>query len=69
MIELFESQGIKFDEVYIDEHYPHENSPNRKPNTGMLHATFPAAGDYRLWIQLMDRGELKTVPLSVTVSK
>ena len=40
-----------------------------KPNTGMLHATFPAAGDYRLWIQLMDRGELKTVPLSVTVSK
>lgn len=40
-----------------------------KPNTGMLHATFPTAGDYRLWIQLMDRGELKTIPLSVTVSK
>lgn len=40
-----------------------------KPNTGMLHATFPTAGDYRLWIQLIDGGELKTVPLSVSVSK
>jgi len=36
MIELFESQGIKFAEVYIDEHFPHQNSANRKPNTGML---------------------------------
>jgi imidazoleglycerol-phosphate dehydratase/histidinol-phosphatase len=36
MIEVFESQGIKFSEVYIDEHYPEDNSPNRKPNTGML---------------------------------
>jgi len=38
-------------------------------NTGMLHATFPTEGDYRVWVQLMDRGELKTIPLSVTVSK
>ena len=40
-----------------------------KPNTGMIHATFPTGGDYRIWVQLMDRGELKTIPLSVTVSK
>ena len=40
-----------------------------KPNTGMLHATFASEGDYRIWIQLIDRGELKTVPLSVTVTK
>lgn len=40
-----------------------------KPNTGMLHATFPLEGDYRIWVQLVDRGELKTIPLSVTVSK
>ncbi len=46
MIELFESQGIKFDEVYIDEHYPYENSPNRKPNTGMLTKFFN--GNYDL---------------------
>ena len=37
------------------------------PNTGMLHATFPTAGDYRIWIQLNDDGDLKTIPLSVTV--
>jgi imidazoleglycerol-phosphate dehydratase/histidinol-phosphatase len=36
MMALFASQGITFAEVYIDEHYPEDNSPNRKPNTGML---------------------------------
>lgn len=40
-----------------------------KPNTGMLHATFPNPGDYRLWLQIIDRGELKIIPLSVSVSK
>lgn len=36
-------------------------------NQLMLHMTFPAAGDYRLWVQFLDGGNLKTVPLSVTV--
>ena len=40
-----------------------------QPNTGMVHATFPTEGDYRIWIQLIDNGELKTIPLSVTVLK
>ena len=40
-----------------------------KPSTGLLHATFDDAGDYRLWIQLIDGGVLKTIPLSVTVLK
>ncbi len=39
------------------------------PNTGMIHATFPSEGDYRIWVQLIDRGELKTIPLAVSVSK
>ncbi len=39
-----------------------------KPNTGMIHATFQTAGDYRIWVQFMDRGELKTIPLSVRVN-
>jgi hypothetical protein len=38
-----------------------------KPNEGMLHATFPVAGEYRLWIQFEDDGSLKTIPLSVKV--
>jgi len=36
-------------------------------NMGMLHATFPSAGDYRLWIQFIDGGELKVIPLAITV--
>ncbi len=36
-------------------------------NSGMLHATFPAAGEYRLWVQFNDDNELKTIPLSVVV--
>lgn len=38
-------------------------------NTGMIHVTFPTEGDYRIWVQVIDGGELKTVPLSVTVKK
>lgn len=36
MIDLFASQGIEFCDVLIDEHFEHENSPNRKPGIGML---------------------------------
>lgn len=36
-------------------------------NEGMLHITFPQAGFYRLWVQFMDDGALKIVPLSVQV--
>lgn len=46
--------------------HPMENSV---PNTGMLHATFPRAGGYRIWIQFIEHDELKTVPLSVIVVK
>lgn len=38
-------------------------------NTGMIHVTFPTEGDYRIWVQVIDAGVLKTVPLSVTVQK
>ena len=39
------------------------------PNTGVFHATFPTAGDYRVWVQFNEKGELKTIPLSIVVSK
>jgi hypothetical protein len=39
------------------------------PSEGMIHATFPSAGDYRIWIQIIDGGVLRTIPLSVVVSK
>ncbi len=37
-------------------------------NMGMLHANFPSAGEYRLWIQFNDNNILKTIPLSVVVN-
>ncbi|OYZ23549.1 MAG: hypothetical protein B7Y39_04375 [Bdellovibrio sp. 28-41-41] len=37
-------------------------------SSAMLHATFPKAGLYRLWIQFIDDGNLKTIPLAVKVN-
>jgi len=36
ILQTFESEGVTFDEVLIDRHFPHENHPCRKPGTGML---------------------------------
>jgi imidazoleglycerol-phosphate dehydratase/histidinol-phosphatase len=36
ILKAFENEGIFFDEIFIDSSLPEENSPNRKPRTGML---------------------------------
>lgn len=36
MIQILESEGIKFSEVCIDRTFEKDNQPTRKPNTGML---------------------------------
>lgn len=36
MLDIFTSQGITFSGILIDEHFEHENSPNRKPGIGMV---------------------------------
>jgi imidazoleglycerol-phosphate dehydratase / histidinol-phosphatase len=36
LMRLFETEGINFLKVHIDPSFEHENSPNRKPGTGML---------------------------------
>ena len=36
MLKAFEGEGIIFDEILIDKSFPHENSPNRKPEIGLL---------------------------------
>jgi len=36
-------------------------------NSLMLHTSFNDAGDYRLWVQFIDGGQLRVVPLSVRV--
>ena len=36
MLKTLEGEGIRFDDILIDRSFPEENSPNRKPHTGML---------------------------------
>jgi len=36
MLNVLESAGVVFDEIFIDRSFPHENKPTRKPATGML---------------------------------
>jgi imidazoleglycerol-phosphate dehydratase / histidinol-phosphatase len=46
MLKAFENEGIIFDDILIDKSMPEDNSPNRKPRTGML--TKYLSGDYDL---------------------
>ncbi len=46
IISTLENEGIEFAEVFIDKSFERENSPNRKPNTGLLGAYF--SGEYDL---------------------
>jgi imidazoleglycerol-phosphate dehydratase/histidinol-phosphatase len=36
MMQVLESQGIRFSAVHIDPHFPHDNAPTRKPGVGMV---------------------------------
>ena len=36
ILQALEDEGITFDEQLIDRHFPEDNSPMRKPGTGML---------------------------------
>jgi imidazoleglycerol-phosphate dehydratase/histidinol-phosphatase len=36
LMEALQGEGITFDDVLIDRSFPEDNSPNRKPRTGML---------------------------------
>ena len=36
MLQAFENEGIEFENIHVDDSLPEDNSPNRKPRTGML---------------------------------
>ena len=36
ILQTLEGEGITFDDIKIDRHFPEDNHPNRKPGTGML---------------------------------
>ncbi len=42
MMDIFKSEGIVFEDVFIDKTFAKENAPTRKPNTGLLTKYFDA---------------------------
>ena len=36
MLDILRNEGVTFAEIFIDDSFPEDNSPNRKPNTGLL---------------------------------
>ncbi|MFV0553178.1 MAG: bifunctional histidinol-phosphatase/imidazoleglycerol-phosphate dehydratase HisB [Mangrovibacterium sp.] len=42
ILKAFENEGVRFDAIHIDEHFPADNHPNRKPGVGMLKDYFDA---------------------------
>jgi imidazoleglycerol-phosphate dehydratase/histidinol-phosphatase len=40
IVQCFENEGVKFDEILIDKTFAKDNAPTRKPNTGLLTAYF-----------------------------
>lgn len=36
MLGILRNEGVTFAEIFIDDSFPEDNSPNRKPNTGLL---------------------------------
>ncbi len=36
ILQTLEGEGITFEEVLIDRHFPQDNAPTRKPNTGLV---------------------------------
>lgn len=36
IIEAFENEGVKFEDIFIDKNFAKDNAPTRKPNTGLL---------------------------------
>ena len=36
IIETLRGEGVEFDDILIDPHFPKDNAPTRKPNTGMV---------------------------------
>ncbi|MBR1547663.1 MAG: bifunctional histidinol-phosphatase/imidazoleglycerol-phosphate dehydratase HisB [Prevotella sp.] len=36
ILDTLKGEGVEFDDILIDRHFPQDNAPTRKPNTGMV---------------------------------
>jgi imidazoleglycerol-phosphate dehydratase/histidinol-phosphatase len=55
VIQGFKNEGVVFDDVLIDKSFPEENSPNRKPRTGLLTRYMTSAYDLQNSFVIGDR--------------
>jgi len=60
MLQTLEGEGVTFDDIKIDRHFPEDNHPCRKPNTGMLaeyinNPAYDMAGSYVIGDRETDR--------------
>ncbi len=55
MMQVFENEGIKFADVFIDRSFEAENKPTRKPQTGMLTKYFSEEYDLKNSFVIGDR--------------
>ena len=60
ILQTLESEGVTFDAIHIDRHFPEDNHPDRKPGTGMLteyidNAAYDLAGSYVIGDRETDR--------------
>ncbi|MBK9257608.1 MAG: bifunctional histidinol-phosphatase/imidazoleglycerol-phosphate dehydratase HisB [Saprospiraceae bacterium] len=55
LLRTLEGEGIVFDEILIDRSFPEENSPDRKPGTGMLHKYLSGSYDLKNSFVIGDR--------------
>ena len=60
ILQTFEGEGITFDEILIDPHFPEDNAPTRKPNTGLVqkyinNPEYDIAGSYVIGDRDTDR--------------
>lgn len=48
MMHVFESNGIEYEDVFIDKTFAKDNHPNRKPNIGLIQEKYMNSTDYDL---------------------
>ncbi|MGM0933888.1 MAG: bifunctional histidinol-phosphatase/imidazoleglycerol-phosphate dehydratase HisB [Bacteroidota bacterium] len=48
ILKSFQNEGLEFKEVLMDRTFPEENSPNRKPNIGLLEGKYLGNSEYDL---------------------
>lgn len=55
VLKAFENEGVFFSEIFIDKSFPEDNSPNRKPRTGLLKHYFSETYDLENSLVIGDR--------------